>query len=122
MVVNLLPPADCPAMSFVFVYWQKYQKYKSVELGDQLEVEGLSVDFKKEDQVEAKVFAEKEIDAQTNKQNETRNEAVSVSETYQENIPILDPDPMGPIIFLLSPLLIVTKLFWTTLGYWSCCG
>ena len=87
-----------------------------------MEVEGLSVDFKKEDQVEAKVFAEKEIDAQTNKQNETRNEAVSVSETYQENIPILDPDPMGPIIFLLSPLLIVTKLFWTTLGYWSCCG
>ena len=35
-------PADCPAMSFVFVCWHssvitnKYQKYKSVELGDQL--------------------------------------------------------------------------------------
>ena len=31
--------AGCPAMSFVFVCWHttnKYQKYKSVELGDQL--------------------------------------------------------------------------------------
>ena len=32
--------ADCPAMSFVFVCWHitknKYQKYKSVQLGDQL--------------------------------------------------------------------------------------
>ena len=30
--------ADCPAMSFVFVCWHKYQKYKSVELGDQLPI------------------------------------------------------------------------------------
>ena len=32
--------ADCPAMSFVFVCWHKDQKYKSVELGDQLGMAG----------------------------------------------------------------------------------
>ena len=35
MIQNLRGVADCPAMSFVFVCWH-CQKYKSVELGDQL--------------------------------------------------------------------------------------
>ena len=37
--ITTTPIADCPAMSFVFgccLSTNKYQKYKSVELGDQL--------------------------------------------------------------------------------------